>query len=188
MLTRSPPALPKSGLLYTGSLRTGLRQSNASSLFASSPSADWEQVSKKTEAAWAKVRDGQTRIGLLRENTGGLLGLYTQRLSEGVPDEELGKIALRGAVAFRALSLACELAAEGGEDLVRANPIRMNRRQASFMGQAIGQRHYFALFHEVSISFADLARLHGATIRNIEGNAKEFSDRVVESNRNRTAW
>lgn len=35
-------------------------------------------MSKKTEAAWAKIRDGQTRVGYLRENTIGKLSLYAQ--------------------------------------------------------------------------------------------------------------
>ncbi len=141
-------------------------------------------MSKKTEAAWAKIRDGQSLVGYLQENTRGTLGLYAQRLSEGVPDEELGKIAYQGAVAFRALSQACALAARGSEELVEMDPFHMNRRQAYFMGQAAGQRHYFGYFAELSTAFSDLARFHGAPKGgNLERDAKEFSDRVLEANR-----
>jgi hypothetical protein len=55
---------------------------------------------KKTEAAWARIRDGQTRVGYIREGARGVLGLYVQKVGEGVPDEELGEIAVRGAVTY----------------------------------------------------------------------------------------
>lgn len=145
-------------------------------------------MSKKTEAAWAKIRDGQTRVGYLRQNTHGTLGLYAQRLGEGVPDEELGKIAYQGAVAFHALAQACELAASGAEELVEIDPVHMNRRQVFLMGQAAGQRHYFGYFHELSTGFLDLARFHGMPSGNLESDAKEFSDKVLKANRERTAW
>ncbi len=145
-------------------------------------------MSKKTDAAWAKIRDGQTRVGYMRENARGVLSLYAQKVGEGVPDEELGEIAVRGAVTYWALSQACALAASGAEELVEIDPMHMNRHQVYLMGQAGSQRHYFGFFGELSTSFADLARLHGATVGDIETEAQEFSETVVKANRNRSAW
>ena len=144
-------------------------------------------MSKKTDAAWSKIREGQRRIGLLQTNARGKLGIYAKRLAEGASDEELGKVASEGAVAFRTLSLACELAASGAEELVRADPFHTDRKRAFNMGQAAAHRHNVSFFHELSTSFVDLARFHGVAIGNIESDAERFSEKVVESEHNRTA-
>jgi hypothetical protein len=83
----------------------------------------------------------------------------------------MGKIAHEGAVAFRALSLVCGLAAQDGEALVEAEPLRMNRRQAYLIGRAAGQRHYFSFF-QLSNDVADMARFRGTAVRNIESDAR----------------
>ena len=145
-------------------------------------------MSKRTEPAWAKVREGQQQVGLLSTNAGGRLDQFAQRLDENAPEEELGRIAREGAVAFRALSKACDLAASGGEDLVRVDPLHMDRRQAFNMGQAAGQRHNVGIFHELSTGFVSLARHYGANVGKVDSDAKELADTIVEKARNRPGW
>lgn len=124
----------------------------------------------------------------MHTNASGQLDQYAQKLEEGASDEELGAIARKGAVTFRALSLACQLAAAGGDELVEADQFRMDRRQAFNMGQASAQRHNVGLFHAQSLAFMKLARHHGATIGDVESDAERFMEQVVSANRNRTAW
>jgi hypothetical protein len=143
----------------------------------------------KVEAAWSKVREGNRRIQLLSTQGGGSVGSLAHALDDGVSTDELAAVARNATVRFRALSLACELAATGGDELVEANPFRMSRKQAFNMGAASSQRNQMMFFHGMSVDFIKLAEHFGCTtLGTVEEEARKKANSVVEHRRSVSGW